>query len=131
MLDTSGSAPRALWTNTSMKNKHTCSVLHNGAIFGFDEKTLACLDAKTGKTLWTDKSLGRGTVALADGKLIVLGERGQLVIAEASPAGYKKLGGGQILRGKCWTVPVLSGGHIYARNATKTSGTLVCVSVGK
>ncbi len=131
MLEISGGSAREVWTNANMKNKHTCSVLYNGAIFGFDEKTLACIDAKTGKAQWSDRSLGRGSVALADGKLIVLGERGQLVIAAATADGYKKLASGQILKGKCWTAPVLSGGYIYARDATKTGGTLVCVSVGK
>jgi hypothetical protein len=31
------------------------------------------------------------------------------------------------LTGKCWTVPVLANGRIYARNA---AGQLVCVDVG-
>jgi outer membrane protein assembly factor BamB len=59
--------------------------------------------------------------------LIVLGEKGKLVIAEATPDGYKELASAQILEGKCWTVPVLANGRIYARNA---AGDLVCVNVG-
>ncbi len=51
-----------------------------------------------------------------------------LVIAQASCDGFKKVGSGGILKGKCWTGPVLANGKIYARNAT---GTLVCVTVGK
>ena len=63
---------------------------------------------------------------LADGKLIILGEKGTLVIAEASSDAYKVLREAQILTGKCWTVPVLWDGKIYARNAP---GDLVCVDV--
>jgi outer membrane protein assembly factor BamB len=63
---------------------------------------------------------------LADGKLIILGERGKLVTAQASPEGFKELASAQILTGKCWTVPVLANGRIYARNA---DGQLVCVDV--
>ena len=67
-----------------------------------------------------------GSLMLADGKLIILSERGRLVIAEASPDGFKELASAQILTGKCWTVPVLANGRIYARNA---DGQLVCVDV--
>ncbi len=63
---------------------------------------------------------------LADGKLIVLGERGKLAIVEATPDGYKELSSAEILEGKCWTSPVLANGRIYARNA---AGDLVCVNV--
>ena len=65
---------------------------------------------------------------IAGDKLIILSEDGRLVIAEASPAGYKQLAAARILTGKCWTVPVLSGGKIYARNA---AGDAVCVDVSK
>jgi len=67
-----------------------------------------------------------GSLCLADGKLIILSERGKLVIAEASPKGFEELASAQILQGKCWTVPVLANGRIYARNA---DGQLVCVDV--
>jgi outer membrane protein assembly factor BamB len=131
LLDVSGAQPRELWANNNMFNKHTCSVLYKGAIYGFSETALACIDAQTGETKWTKKGLGRGSVALADGKLIVLGEKGALAIAEASPEGYKELASSTILKSKCWTVPVLANGRIFARDTTKSTGTLVCVSVGK
>lgn len=131
LLDVSGAKPRELWTNKSMLNKHTCSILYKGALYGFSETALVCIDAQTGATKWSKKGLGRGSVALADGKLIVLGEKGMLVIAEASSEGFKELASSTILRSKCWTVPVLANGRIFARDTTKNSGTLVCVSVGK
>lgn len=128
LLDTSGATPGTLWVNTNMKNKHTSSILYKGAIYGSDETTLTCLDLNTGEKKWTHKGLGRGSLTLADGKLVILSDKGKLVIAEASPDGFKELASGEILRGKCWTGPVLAGGKIYARSA---AGTLVCVTVGK
>jgi outer membrane protein assembly factor BamB len=62
----------------------------------------------------------------ADGKLIVLGEKGELIIAEATPAAFKALARAQVTGGKCWTVPVLSNGRIYCRNA---KGDVVCLDV--
>ena len=62
----------------------------------------------------------------ADGKLIVMGETGELVVAEASSVAFKPLARAQVLGGKCWTVPTLSNGRIYCRNSR---GDLVCVDV--
>jgi len=123
MLDVSGAEPKVLWANKDMRNKHTNCVLLDGMIYGFDEKTLACMDAGTGKVRWTKSGLGMGSLMLADGKLIILSEDGELVIAEASPTEYKELSRGQVLKGKCWTVPVLANGRIFTRSKL---GTLSC-----
>ena len=64
----------------------------------------------------------------ADGKLIVMGDKGELVVAKPSPAGFKPIARAQVLGGKCWTTPVLANGRIYCRNA---KGDLVCLDVKK
>jgi len=128
MLDVSGAEPKVLWSNKNMRNKHTNSVFWQGAIYGFDENTLACLDAADGEVKWKKSGLGKGSLMLADGKLIILSDKGELVIAEATGAGYKELSRGPVLKGPCWTAPVLANGRIFAR--TKT-GTLSCSTFGK
>ena len=111
LLQISGNQPNPLWRNKNMRNHFNCSVLLQEAIYGFDESAeLRCLDAKTGAVKWTEKGLGKGSLMAADGKLIILGERGQLIIAEASPVSFKRL----------------SGGRIYCRNA---AGDVVCLDV--
>jgi outer membrane protein assembly factor BamB len=120
-----------IWRNKNMRNHINSSVLWEGFIYGFDGQAggggqLICLDCKTGQTKWSHKGLGTGSFMIADGKLVILSEDGKLVIAEASPQGFKELASTKILTGKCWTVPVLANGRIYARNA---DGQLVCVDV--
>jgi len=63
---------------------------------------------------------------VADGKLIVLGERGNLAIAPASPRGFAPTARALVLDGQCWSIPVLSGGRLYVRNR---EGTLKCLDV--
>jgi outer membrane protein assembly factor BamB len=87
---------------------------------------LKCLDFQTGAVKWAHEGLGAGSVTLAGGRLLALSDKGRLMIARASPAGYTELAAAQILEGKCWTVPVLADGRIYARNA---DGELVCIDV--
>ena len=49
-----------------------------------------------------------------------------LVTVSATAADWPRCARAQILTGKCWTNPALSGGRLYARNA---KGTLVCVEL--
>ena len=126
LLQITGNTVEEIWRNKDMRNQMSSSVLWNGYLYGFDDVKLKCLDFRSGQMKWSQGGLGKGTLMLADGKLIVLGEKGKLVVAEAVPESYRELGGAQVLSGRCWTVPVLSNGMIYARNA---AGDLVCIDV--
>jgi len=117
---------KQVWRNKNMRNHFNSCVLQGGYVYGFDEKTLKCLDFNTGQEKWATKELGKGSLMTADNKLIILSEKGKLVIAEVSPSSFKEISSAQILTGKCWTTPVLANGRIYARNAV---GDLVCVDV--
>ena len=127
LLQVNGNSVAVLWQNKNLRNHFNSSVVINENIYGFDESSeLKCLDLKTGGVKWSEKSLGKGSLVAADGKLIILGEKGQLVIVEPSSDAFKPLARAQVLGGKCWTAPVLANGKIYCRNA---KGDLVCVDV--
>lgn len=118
-----------VWQNNKMRNHFNSCVLWKGYIYGVDDDaSISCLDFKTGEVKWAQKGFGKGSLMLADGKLIILSDKGKLAIAEASPTEYKELTSAQILpQKKCWTVPVLANGRIYARN--NPDGQLVCIDV--
>jgi outer membrane protein assembly factor BamB len=132
LLEASLTKATVLWENKNMGNHFNSCVLVNGSIYGVDGNTdkpgveLRCLDFATGAVQWAQKGVGLGSLMAADQKLIVLSDRGELVVAEASPQSFKTLARAQVLGGKCWTQPVLSNGRIYCRNA---QGTLVCLDV--
>lgn len=120
-----------IWQNKNMRNHASSCVLWQGHIYGFDGQfggggRLTCIDHDTGERKWAQKGMATGSLMLADGKLIALGEKGRLVIAKAAPGKFEQLASAQILTGKCWTMPVLANGRIYARNA---KGKLVCHDV--
>ena len=123
--------PSLVWQNKNMRNQISSSVLFEGHLYGMDgnnghDITLKCVEFKTGKILWNHQGFGTGTLMMADKKLIILGDKGELAVAEASPEAFKLIAHAQILGGKCWTVPVLANGRIYCRNA---KGDLVCLDV--
>jgi len=117
----------------TMSNHMNNCVLVDGYLYGFDGNShrsrnvdLVCMDFKTGKQQWRHNGLGCGSLIASDGKLIVLSDSGELIIASASPQAYKPISRAQVLGGKCWTSPVLAHGRIYVRNAR---GDLACVDV--
>ena len=109
-----------------MRNHFNTCVLWKGFFYGPDDSGLRCLAFDTGELKWTYKEFGKGSLMLAGGKLVALSERGVLIIAEPTPAEFKPISRAKILSGKCWTMPVLSNGHIYFRNAV---GDVVCLDV--
>jgi hypothetical protein len=65
---------------------------------------------------------------MADEKLIVLTEKGILLIGDASPKEFTPVLEAKVIREKCFTGPVFSGGKIYVRNLR---GDLTCVALRK
>jgi len=115
-----------VWQNKNMRNHFASSVLWKGHLYGFDEDQIKCLEFKTGQVKWKKRGFGKGTLMVAGDKFIILSDQGKLVVAELSPNGFKQLAKAQILGGRCWTVPVLVRGRLYARNA---KGDLVCLDL--
>ncbi|MBN2137936.1 MAG: PQQ-binding-like beta-propeller repeat protein [Sedimentisphaerales bacterium] len=128
LIDVAGGNPKQIYDNREMRNHMNCSMLYEGHIYGFDENNLKCIGFKDGAEKWSDGSMGKGALMMSvDGRMIIMSDKGELVIAKADPSSFKVLARAQILpTGKCWTVPVLSNGKIYARNAR---GDAVCVDV--
>jgi outer membrane protein assembly factor BamB len=119
------------------------------------EATLQCVDLKTGELAWETNGydgppadlrtnnqgeivdstgepatfFGRGSMTAADGKYILLGERGILVLAnlnrekfdQISRANYKQI------HYPAWAAPVLSRGRLYLRSEDH----LLCLDIAK
>ncbi|MHC4496650.1 MAG: outer membrane protein assembly factor BamB family protein, partial [Planctomycetota bacterium] len=129
LLEINSGQVTKVWESKVIRNHFNCSVLYEGFLYGFDERELKCIAPQDGAEKWGDKSLGKGALMMStDGRMIIMSDKGELVIAQANPQQFKVLARAQILpKSKCWTTPVLANGRIYARNA---AGDLVCVDVG-
>ncbi len=130
-LDVSSGKPRRLWKNTEMKNHFNPSVLINGHLYGIDGNTgqrpaLACMDIRTGRKKWSESRVGFGSLIASGNRLIVLNEKGELIIAQAGSDRFVPLARTQVLGGQCWTTPTLAHGRLLCRNS---KGDLVCVDL--
>jgi outer membrane protein assembly factor BamB len=90
----------------------------NGYLYGYSNAILTCLEAATGKVQWRDRSVGKGSVTYADGRLYVLGEGNTVGLVDAAPGGYVERGRFTIAdQGwPSWAHPVVAGGRLYLRN---------------
>ena len=105
-----------LWEQPFMRNHFSSAVVHEGTIYGFDNATLKAISVADGKMAWGKRGLGKGSLIFADGHLLVLSDRGKLLLVEATPEGYREKGSVQALKGLCWTAPAIADGRLYLRN---------------
>jgi outer membrane protein assembly factor BamB len=110
-----------------MMNHHGGMVLVNGYLYGFSNAILTCIEFNTGKVMWKDRSVGKGSITYADGMLYLLGEKQLVGLAEANPTAYVEKGRFPINdRGwDSWAHPVVIGGKLYIRNQNE----LTCYDV--
>lgn len=121
------SGAKAIWESKSMRNQVNSSVLWEGHLYGFDESSLNCLDAGTGAVKWKQAGLGKGSLIIADGKLVIMSENGKLVVALPSPQKFQRIAEAQVLsKERCWVVPTLANGRIFCKN---NSGEAVALDV--
>lgn len=104
-----------------LQNHHGGIVQVDGHFYLLTENQLVCVDPKTGKTLWSNQSVGKGSIFSVDGKLIVRGEGGdgQIALVEASPEKYKEISRfDQPDRSdkNSWTYPTVNNGKLYIRD---------------
>ncbi len=120
VLEVSASAATPLWKNKELRSQFNSPVIWQGHIYGIDGNDgprgqLTCLELATGKLRWK-QNIGGGALICAAGKLIVLNEKGEVVVVDASPAGFKQIARWQALGGHCWVQPTLAHGRLFVRN---------------
>lgn len=123
-----GTVAEEVYFTRDMMNHHGGVVLVDGHIYGFSGSILTCIDFMTGQQRWQDRSVGKGSLAAADGMLYLFSEGGVVGLARATPAGYQEVSRFQLTltsSRKTWAHPVIAGGRLYLRNRDE----LLCYDV--
>jgi outer membrane protein assembly factor BamB len=106
-----------VYFSREMQNHYSTSVVVGDSAYGFSNAILTAMNLETGRVAWRDRSVGKGSVTYADGKLYLLSEDGVVGLTEATSVGYRERSRFEIPRGAfpTWTPPVISGGRLYLR----------------
>jgi outer membrane protein assembly factor BamB len=114
---------RELWTaDDALNNHYATSVHHEGHLYGFHGRQdappirLRCVRLNDAEVQWTAPKTGAGTVLIADGRLLVLTERGELILAPATPEGFDPTARAEVFDTEVRAYPALADGRLYARD---------------
>lgn len=123
-LSADGNSADIVWENRNFDPQLGGVVLLGNYIYGTNHMSQpadswVCVDWTTGKTMWTNKWKGRGSVISADGMLILFEERnGTVALANPDPAKLDIVSEFKITKGEgpFWAHPVISNGKLYIRH---------------
>jgi outer membrane protein assembly factor BamB len=116
---------------TDFANHHGGIVIVGDHVYGTADRKkgqdrgnadLKCMELKTGKIVWSDPSIGKGSITVADGHLILHSEKpkeGTVALVEATPEGYKEKGRFKQPDSSninTWAYPVVANGQLYIRD---------------
>lgn len=113
----------ALWTSRRLKPDFNDFVVYRDHGYGFDGAIFTCVDLATGERAWKGGRYGKGQVLLlvSSGLLLVVSERGEVLLLKADPSGCQELARFRALEGKTWNHPVVIGDRLYIRNAREAA----------
>jgi outer membrane protein assembly factor BamB len=113
-------AAKDLWANDETGTAFDTPVLKDGLLFGISEKgCLFCIDAKTGKTAWTDttpRGKSFGSVVDAGSVLFALPATGELVVYKHSAKQFEEAAHYKVAETATYAHPVIAGKRIYVRD---------------
>jgi outer membrane protein assembly factor BamB len=130
-LRVEGSKLIDLWASDEvLSNHYATSVYHDGYLYGFHGRqeyspSFRAVELRTGKVRWSQDRFRGGSVSLVGDRLLILRETGELILAAASPDGFKPFARAQVLPPTLRAYPALSDGFLYVRN----DDTLVCLDL--
>lgn len=99
------------------------SIVLDDHLYGTTNSAMMCIDFATGKEKWSERGIGAGAVLLADGRLFVRGEKGEVALVEPSPEAYREKGrftppdAPNVGKPTAWAYPVVANGRLYVRDA--------------
>ncbi|SVC65689.1 uncharacterized protein METZ01_LOCUS318543, partial [marine metagenome] len=107
------------YANKSIANHHGGCIRVGDYVYASSSSTLACVNLKTGKEMWKERSAGKGSIVVVNNKIILRAESGPIALVELNPNAYKqisKLSHPDRSRARAWPHPVVSNGVLYIRD---------------
>ena len=108
-----------VYANKTLSTHHGGVIRVGDNVYGSSGSTIACLNLKTGKEQWRERSAGKGAIIVVGDKIILRSERGPVSLAKLSPEKYEEISRfdqPDRTRRKAWSHPVVSNGILYLKD---------------
>ena len=112
-----------LWQNKDLDDHHGGVVLLDGSLYGSafkaGKQAWVCLDWQSGKTMYREPGVGKGSLTCAEGMLYTYSENSKVGLVAATPKKHAVVSQFQIPQGgegPSWAHPVVCGGRLYLRH---------------
>jgi len=118
-LTNGGQNVEKVWENTDLCHKTGNTMKWGDYIYGSGEKmNWHCVDWQTGKTRYSDQSLGVGTIIAAEGLLYCYSEKGEMALVKPNPEKFEIISKFPVTLGteQHWAHPVIYKGVLYVRH---------------
>ncbi len=121
-----GTTPEIAWKSSKAGGTYCSPLVYEGKVYGVSSVGINCLDASTGKEIWTHRVKGpfAGSPLIADGKLYLVNEEGLTTVLKVGGEKPEVLGNNKLGETILCT-PAIAGGKIFLRS----DSTLWCIGV--
>ncbi len=104
-----------VWQSKRLKAKFSNMVYRDGFIYGLDDGILVCLDPANGKRRWKKGRYGHGQLILVDDVLLIMSEKGDIVLVEATPERHRELSRMTAFDSKTWNPHAFAAPYLLVR----------------
>lgn len=115
-----GFAPKELWSNPEVATQFNTPVLKDGLLFGLSNRgRLFCINAKTGKTAWTDPTRrGRGFAAMIDAGSVILAlpNNSELIAFKPGEKEYAEVARIKVADTATYAHPIIAGKRVFVKD---------------
>ena len=129
-------AEQSIWENdTTLSSQYNTPVAIDGKLFGIHgredigEADLRCVDARSGRTLWSEDGFGVANPIAVNGQILFVTNEGELVLVAASADEYREISRVPFSANSTRALPALSNGRLLVRDNQGDTGQLYCIDL--
>ncbi|MCI0487341.1 MAG: PQQ-like beta-propeller repeat protein [Blastocatellia bacterium] len=115
-------ATERVWHNSEVSMYMSSPVLIGDFVYGLSHKRKGqyfCMDARTGKTVWTSEGRDgdNAAIVVAGGALLLLNDSAELIVARGSDKAFEPLKKYEVADSPTWAHPVVVGNRVLIKDA--------------
>jgi len=104
-------------TTRAIQNTFNVPVLHDGKLFGYNNRILTELDVKSNQQIWKSRSPGDAFHIIVDSHLVLITKKGDLSIAATKTNKFTEIRAVKnLFKDLVWSLPSYSDNAIYVRS---------------